>query len=186
MSNQLQYIGDFQINECVKYLLDKHDKTGSVLEIGTKRWGTNPTHHKQLFPLASRYVMTDFEPGIDVDVVADAHKLSETFGENTFDVIWSSSTWEHLHSPWIASSEVMKVLKPGGLVCIQTHFCFPWHNYPGDYFRFTREALEHLFCDLSEKISCYQYPCAIVPNSKIDVWNDVALAFLNVCIAGMK
>ena len=192
MSKVLQYL-DIDMNnppnECVKYILDKtkNMKDYSVLEIGTLRWKPDyPTHHKPLFPNAGEYIMTDVTAGTDVDVVSDAHDLVSVFGENRFDVVWTSSTFEHLHSPWIAAEQILKVLKPNGWFMVQTHFQFPLHGYPFDYFRFSREALEHIFKQAKNKISCYQYPAKIVPNEKIDPWNEAAESYLNVCISGEK
>jgi hypothetical protein len=45
----------------------------------------------------------------------------------------------------VAAHEVMKALKVGGLLYVQTHQAFPLHGYPLDYFRFSREALASLF-----------------------------------------
>lgn len=162
----------------------------SVLEIGTRRWSKNPTHHKEIIskvnPHIESYVMADFMQGEDVDVVADFHSLSKTFGIEKFDVVWSSSTFEHLHSPWIAAEETLKVLKKDGLFFIQTHQTFPIHGYPNDYFRFTDKALEHLFREASKCVTQYYYPCRIIQPAEVTVWNPYAESFLNVCITGVK
>jgi hypothetical protein len=60
-------------------------------------------------------------------------------------VILSCSTFEHLKYPTLAAHEVMKALKVGGLMYVQTVQSFPLHGYPSDYFRFSREALASLF-----------------------------------------
>jgi hypothetical protein len=62
-------------------------------------------------------------------------------GEERFDVIISCSTFEHLKYPAVAAHEVLKALKVGGVLFVQTHQSFPLHGYPFDYFRFSREAL---------------------------------------------
>jgi len=192
MSEHLQYLRNYLVsnikNEALDFFLTalKVVSHPRILEIGTRRWGPNPTHHKALFPEFSEYIMTDIQEGIDVDVVSDAHQLSEVFGKNSFDVIWSSSTWEHLHSPWIAANEVLEVLKPGGLFFIQTHFQFPEHGYPFDYFRFSREALEHIFNKASKKVSCYEFEAKMMPVNQEIVWNPNAKNWLNVCISGIS
>lgn len=155
-----------------------------VLEIGTRRWGPNPTHHKAHLTGWSDWVMTDFMDGVDVDVVSDAHALAATFPEASFDCVWASSVWEHLHSPWTAAEEVLKVLKPGGLFFIQTHQTFPIHGYPHDYFRYTREGMESLFRNATDVVSSYEYPCRIEHEVVREPYDRDC--FLNVSITGRR
>jgi SAM-dependent methyltransferase len=118
----------------------------SVLELGTKQSvAGRSTMHRDWVPHAAEFLGTDIEPGLDVDVVADAHRLSRFVGEERFDVIISCSTFEHFKYPTLAAHELMKVLKVGGVLYIQTHQSFPLHGYPQDYFRFSQEALASLF-----------------------------------------
>lgn len=192
MSEQLQYLpshftkGNI-MNEAMKFFFKNLAPRPKVIEIGTRRWDPNrPTHHKEMFPNASEYIMTDYMEGQDVDIVSDAHDLVKTFGLHTIDAVWSSATWEHLHSPWKASESVMAVLKRGGVFFIQTHQTFPIHGYPNDYFRFTDKALAHLFKYAKEVVTCYEHPCKIIPDDKTIPWNHAAESYLNVCIAGIN
>jgi len=128
-------------------LVNKLDKP-KILELGTKRSELNikqGTIHKSRFKGYSKYVGTDMEAGIDVDIIADVHTLSNVVGEESFDVIISCSTFEHLKYPQLATQEVMRTLKIGGHLFIQTHQTFPLHAYPQDYYRFSKEALAALF-----------------------------------------
>ena len=101
--------------------------------------------HRDWVPHAAEYLGTDMEAGPDVDIVADVHRLSEVVGKERFDVILSCSTFEHLKYPTLAAHELMKALKVGGLLYVQTVQTFPLHAYPSDYFRFSRQALASLF-----------------------------------------
>ncbi len=136
-----------------------------VLELGTRRVAGDPsTVRRHLAHPESTYIASDFQQGLDVDVVADAHALSETFGCDHFDMILACSTFEHIQRPWIAAKEMAAVTKPGGWVFVQTHQTFPLHAHPHDYFRFSREALEMLFQDAGMTIlgSAYEFPAKIV------------------------
>lgn len=157
-----------------------------ILELGTLRWGKDSTHHRALFPKECEHIKSDVQAGIDVDIVADAHSLSEVFECNSFDAVFASSVWEHLHSPWIAAKEVLKILKPGGVFYVCTHQTFPIHGYPSDFFRFTDKALEHIFSDASEIVSSYSIPCIIQQPKEITVWNAAAESFILVMVAGKK
>jgi hypothetical protein len=135
-----------------------------ILELGTMR--SNPeiiTTHKALFPLAD-YVGTDIQAGVDVDVQSDVHRLSQTFGEESFDAILSFSTFEHIKYPILAAHEILKTLRVGGVLMVQTHFMFHEHAYPYDYFRFTTNGLASLFSRKMgfEVAACYyEYPCEL-------------------------
>jgi hypothetical protein len=118
----------------------------SVLELGTKQSVPGrSTMHRDWVPHAAEFLGTDIDAGPDVDVVADVHRLSAVVGAERFDVILSCSTFEHLKYPTLAAHEILKALKVGGLLFVQTHQSFPLHGYPHDFFRFSREALASLF-----------------------------------------
>jgi SAM-dependent methyltransferase len=140
--------------------------SGSVLELGTLRSVPDrPTLRRDQVQPGVQYVASDFQAGVDVDVVADAEKLSETFAPGSFDAVIACSVFEHIRRPWLAAAEIGKVLKPGGFIYIQTHNCFPIHAYPYDYWRFTREAMETLFAEdvgFIKQKSWYDFPAAIV------------------------
>lgn len=120
--------------------------TPRVLELGTKQSVPGrSTMHRDWVPHASEFLGTDLDAGVDVDIVADAHRLSQVVGEERFDVILSCSTFEHLKYPTLAALEIMKSLAVGGQLYVQTHQSFPLHGYPSDYFRFSQEALASLF-----------------------------------------
>ncbi|MEW8438192.1 MAG: methyltransferase domain-containing protein [Candidatus Thiodiazotropha taylori] len=136
------------MGDCLNNFLEesRNISNPSVLELGTKRSQPNrSTLHKEWVPHASKYIGTDFIDGIDVDIVADIHTLSKTLGERSFDIIISCSTFEHIQYPWIAAEEISRTLNIGGLVFVQTHFSFPIHAYPHDYWRYSTDALKTLF-----------------------------------------
>jgi SAM-dependent methyltransferase len=152
-----------------------------VLELGTRRWSDTPTHHQAWAPDAATYVMSDVEEGVDVDVVADAHDLAP-FDDASLDAVIAASVWEHLARPWVAARAAARVLRPGGLLYVATHHCFPVHGYPSDFTRWTTAGLAVLFEDAGlETIAAgYGYPCTIVPPPEVTRWNPAAPAYLNV------
>lgn len=155
----------------------------NVLELGTKRSDESyPTHHKAWVPHAQRYVMSDFENGTDVDVIADAHNLVQVFERREFDIIIACSVWEHLKWPWVCAEQVYALLKPGGLLYVQTHHAFPVHGYPCDYGRWTDHGLDALFewAGFYRIDSGYAYPAQLIPPSEVTRWNTQAPVWLNV------
>lgn len=80
-----------------------------------------------------------------LDVVADAHALP--FADASFDFVFSLAVFEHLHSPWIAVTEIARVLRPGGSCYTLAAFHQPLHGYPDHYFNATESGLRRLFED---------------------------------------
>ncbi len=156
-----------------------------ILELGTCRSQPDkPTISRHLFPAAAEYIGTDFQDGLDVDVVADAHALSAAFAPESFDAIISLSTFEHLKYPFLAAHEIMKCLKLGGRLFVQTHQTFHLHAYPSDYFRFSTEALAAMFGpQMGFRIdgTLHEFPAEI--HSVVGVTSP---AFLNSCLTGTK
>ena len=156
-----------------------------ILELGTKRSvSSRPTISRALFPAAAEYIGTDFQDGLDVDVVADAHALSASFAPEYFDAIISLSTFEHLKYPFLAAHEILKCLKIGGRLFVQTHQTFQLHAYPSDYFRFSTEALSAMFppqMGFTVETTLHEFPAEI--HSVLGVTKP---AFLNSCITGTK
>jgi len=159
-----------------------------VIELGTRR--SNPavsTLHKVWVPHAAEYLGVDYEAGLDVDIVADVHRLSEAVGADSVDAVVSSSTFEHIKYPWVAALEIARVLRPGGYVFVQTHQTFCLHAYPHDFWRFTEGSLSALFGPSVglEILAChYEYPVHIV--SRDDPGQQLDPAWLNVCVTARK
>lgn len=159
-----------------------------ILELGTRRSiPERSTRRDAWFPNAGEYLGADIESGVDVDIVADVHRLSQVTGEEQFDVIFSDAGFEHFKYPHLAALEIMKALKVGGLLFVQTHQTFPIHAVPYDYFRFSREALAGLFgtkMNFCVHETTYSSPAAIY--SRVDPGGRDAPAFLHVSLFGEK
>lgn len=114
-----------------------------ILEVGSREV-TGRSEARRRFADAE-YVGFDYYSGPNVDVVGDAHKLSEYFPGQQFDLIYSCAVFEHLAMPWVAAAEIAKLLKTGGTVFIETHFSFVSHERPWHFFQFSDMALRVLF-----------------------------------------
>lgn len=181
-------IGDGTSEVCDAFRRDLWTRdNANVLEIGTLRADPEvATHHREWARLPEHYVMADITSGPDVDVVTDAHALDFVGGQ--FSAVIAVAVWEHLARPGMAAAEVARVLHAGGIAYISSHHTFPLHSYgptgEGDYFRFSRSALELLFTDVGLEVvaSGYMYPCQIVPPPDVASgrWNPGAPAWLVV------
>jgi hypothetical protein len=115
---------------------------GVVLEIGSRaRSGITRKevvgHHD--------YVGMDILPGPNVDLVGDAHELSQIFAGRKFVAAFSFSVFEHLVMPWKVALELNSVLGDGGLIFTQTHQTWPMHEEPWDFWRFSQHSWRALF-----------------------------------------
>ena len=132
----------------VTYLSSKFNKKGlRVLEIGSRNVSKNEklTNLRNHF-LNADYVGFDFYDGENVDITGDAHQLSSYFSnKEKFDLVFSSAVFEHLHMPWVAATEIQKLVKLGGYVFIETHFSFSSHERPWNFFQFSDMGLRALF-----------------------------------------
>ena len=126
---------DKLVRRRIDAFLKKHATGERTLDVGG---GSGP--YKKYFP---NRVCIDAEAGEGVDIVGDAHDLSR-FLDGEFGCVLCTEVLEHLHTPQKAIDEMLRVLRPGGMLILTTRFIFPLHNIPGDYFRFTRYGLAHL------------------------------------------
>lgn len=127
----------------LSYLTEIGNHPGKkILEIGSREV-TGHSDARDRFSQA-QYVGFDYYPGPNVDVVGDAHKLSQYFDEK-FDIIYSSAVFEHFAMPWVVATEISKLLNVGGMILVETHFSFSSHERPWHFFQFSDMALKSLF-----------------------------------------
>ena len=108
--------------------------------------------------LPGKTIALDHRPRPDIDLVGDAHRLP--FSDASFDAVVCTEVFEHLVDPPTAAGELVRILKPGGRLVLTTRFCFPLHERPSDFWRFTPYTLARLFAPLEPIIepqhSAYQ------------------------------
>lgn len=79
--------------------------------------------------------------------------LSLRFENDAFDFVLSDQVLEHVEgSPQQAIDECHRVLRPGGIAVHTTCFINPVHGSPGDFWRFTPDALALLHRGWSERL----------------------------------
>jgi len=101
-----------------------------ILDVGS--YDVNGTM-KPIFE-KGQYVGLDMEEGPNVDIVGVSHDIP--FEKDEFDIVISSSCFEHDDMFWVSFQEMCRVLKPGGYMYIQAPSNGPYHGWPGDNWRF--------------------------------------------------
>lgn len=150
MRNYRQFVREFlPANKTIARLTLEHHlaatlegyDAGAILDVGAK----DQPYHAQLE--CTDYYSLDIIPQPGVDIVGDIHNLD--WAGSFFDTILATEVLEHLHTPSQAISEMLRLLRPGGLCIVSTRFFHPYHPDPEDYFRFTSKGLQHLFSNFS-------------------------------------
>src|SRR5438093_13083794 len=88
------------------------------------------------------YVGIDVKPGPGVDRVAEAGQIADTFGEDSFDLVVSTETLEHIRDWRGAVSNIKRVCRRGGVVLLTTRLIgFAYHAYPYGFLRYDPVAV---------------------------------------------
>lgn len=93
--------------------------------------------------LADHLIQIDVMPYPNIDVLCDAQALP--FADDSFELMLSFAVMEHIPNPFLAASEMMRVLKPGGAIYVDVPQIAVEHGYPSHYFNMTRFGLRKLF-----------------------------------------
>jgi hypothetical protein len=144
-----------------------------ILDVGS--YDVNGTM-KPIFE-KGQYIGLDMEEGPNVDIVGVSHEIP--FEKDEFDIIISSSCFEHDDMFWISFQEMCRVLKPGGYMYIQAPSNGPYHGWPGDNWRFyidSWKALEKWGKKLGYEIELIEhYIDEVTPHGPLEgfrLWND--------------
>ncbi|HGE71657.1 TPA: class I SAM-dependent methyltransferase [Candidatus Poribacteria bacterium] len=87
----------------------------------------------------------------NVDIVADGHNLP--FKDAVFDAVIIEAVLEHVKDPKRIISEVKRILRPSGYICVAIPFMQGYHASPTDYQRYTIDGLNELLSDF-EMVEC--------------------------------
>ena len=83
---------------------------------------------------------------VSTDVVGVGEKLP--FKDSVFDCIVSFSVLEHVKDPFACAKEMIRCLKPEGMLYVVVPHLQPYHGYPHHYYNMTHQGLANLFADL--------------------------------------
>ena len=121
--------------------LDK-EKTIKILDVGS--YDVNGTHRKNFDNPTWTYVGLDTEAGENVDIVA-IDEYNFDIPDESFDVVVSGSTAEHVKNIFLWIKEIARVTKKGGLICIITPSRIDEHRFPVDCWRIIPDGMIYMF-----------------------------------------
>ena len=135
----------------VKNIYATHNKSKTVkkvlsrvllrLESDPETWGLNlgsgfSAPHARLLNI-------DVMNAENVNIVTDGSFIP--IRDSVLDVVVAQEVLEHIADFQFTINELNRILKPSGLLYVQTPFQIGKHHGPQDYWRFSRDALEYLF-----------------------------------------
>lgn len=91
-----------------------------------------------------KYTGMDLKAGANVDVVSE-DMYHYPFADCSFDVIISGQTLEHVEDIYAVAEEIVRILKPGGIVCVIAPCAWCEHKFPYDCWRFYPDGMRYLF-----------------------------------------
>ena len=150
-----------------------HKNSTSILEIGARNVNGSL---RELAASNAEYVGIDLEPGDGVDLVLD-DPYEFPFDDDSFDIVMSTSCFEHDQMFWLTFCEMARVAKPGGYIYINAPSNGKYHGYPYDNWRFYPDsglALEAWAKRNSFSVSLLE---SFTAQRDSDIWNDFVAVF---------
>ena len=132
---------------------------------------------RSVAPPGCKYTGVDFVQGKGVDVIiSDPYALP--FPDETFDIAVTSSCFEHSEFFWLTFLEVLRVLKPHGLLYLNVPSNGPFHRYPLDCWRFYPDSGRALQNWARRQGIEAQLLESFVGPQNTGAWNDLVAVFL--------
>lgn len=139
------FMGSHNLSRAVQWMAanEMPDVGGRGLDVIDVGCGEKP-FYPYFRPLCRSYVGCDvYDPAGVVDRVCPLEDLMAP--DQSADVVLCMSVLEHVNDPDVCVREMLRVVRPGGVVLAMTHGTFPWHPYPQDHHRWTQTGLPLLF-----------------------------------------
>jgi SAM-dependent methyltransferase len=146
----------------------------SVLDIGS--YDVNGSYRALFTSPAWSYTGIDLTEGPGVDVVLDT-PYRFPFATGSHDLVISGQAFEHVEYFWMTFLEMLRVLRPGGMVFLIAPSRGPEHRFPQDCWRFYPDGYRALAgfgnCDLLQVTTDWE------PHSDPDSgqWGDTVGVF---------
>ena len=117
-------------------------KGARILEIGSGRqdMGEGAFSFEHVFGDDCEFVQSDVNPEHG-HLVVDVTSMEFV---DEWDVILCVSVLEHVPDVHAAVARIRQALKPGGCAVIVAPMCFPYHDEPHDYWRFTVHGVRNM------------------------------------------
>jgi len=106
----------------------------SVLDVGS--YDENGTYKPLFNDSLFKYTGLDMVAGPNVDIVLANTYSWDDIPDEEYDIVISGQVLEHAEFCWVTMSEMVRVLKRGGMLCLIVPGSGIRHRYPVDCYRF--------------------------------------------------
>ena len=131
------------MEEFVKQHLNALEDT-TIYDIGSRAVSGKGGSYQRLFVKDKwHYCGVDVVAGLNVDHVVDK-EYEWDLEDDSCDVLISGQCLEHVEYFWLTVGEMVRVLKPGGLMCIIVPSAGREHRHPVDCWRFLPDGMKAL------------------------------------------
>lgn len=120
-----------------KFFVEEYGYDHTVLEIGSAISVFEDTYKS--------HVGIDLNPARGVDCIMDICAGPNNLRKGHFTLILCCSVLEHVYAPWKAAETILDLLAPKGLLYISVPWCWKYHPYSKDYWRFSPDGIQQLF-----------------------------------------
>jgi len=110
-----------------------------ILDVGS--YNVNGCYREIFESRGFTYSGLDMEHGPNVDIVPKEPYCWKEICNEAFDVVISGQTFEHIEFFWVTMTEMVRILKKGGIICIIAPNGFKEHRYPVDCWRFFSDGM---------------------------------------------
>ena len=136
------------IEENVNKALANLNEGVSILDVGSQG-----KELPRVFPKNSTLKSFDIDPDSKADYLGDiCEDNSHLIADNSFDVILLTDVLEHVCQPFDAVKEVLRILKPKGVVLFSSPLNCRIHGPVPDCWRFTEFGLQVLFRNYDRQV----------------------------------
>ncbi len=154
------------------YLSDRPESV--IVEIGSQDVNGSL---RNVAPPNVKYLGVDFVVGKGVDVVIDdPYKLP--FDDESIDAVVTSSCLEHSEMFWVLFLEILRILRPSGLLYINVPTNADFHRYPVDCWRFYPDSGDALVTWGKRNGLNPLLLESYVDKKHMGIWNDYVAVFL--------
>lgn len=153
----------------MKWFVNTHLNTKQhtkILDVGS--YNVNGSYKSLFESERFSYFGLDMESGPNVDIVPKSPYKWQEMEDDSFDLVISGQALEHIEFFWVTVSEMVRVLKKDGLLCIIAPNGFNEHRYPVDCWRFFSDGMVALARYTSIDILHTHTNCA--PSEKDKEW----------------
>jgi SAM-dependent methyltransferase len=136
--------------DCIRWgahnLFEEEVKGKRVIEVGSYDVNGSLRYIVELIK-PTEYIGVDIIEGPGVDIICSVENLVQKFGKDSFDIVLSTCTLEHIRNWKKAISNIKNVCKPNGIILIIVPSDWPFHVYPYDFWRYSKEDIKSIFSD---------------------------------------